>query len=297
MKTIIKRKNKHHNIKNASKLFGLLCMVLYSVFCLAEKQDKDLTDFLNIQGELTQGSAIIGQVPRGSTLLVNDKAILTTDSGQFFVGFDRDAKLQQIFHLKMNSGEEYSDTLSLTKREYNLQKVNGVPQKTVSPNEKNLKRIRQENTLVKKAREVISANTYFLDKFIAPMKGPITGVYGSQRIYNGTPKRPHYGVDYAGPVGAPVYAPASGVVSLVHPDMFYSGGTLILDHGYGVSSSFLHLSEILVKDGQQIKQGDLIAKVGKGGRATGPHLDWRMNWFNVRIDPLKVIEINKAAKK
>ena len=293
----MKPNDKHQKVKNASKLFGLVFLVLYSVFCLAEKQDKDLTEFLKLQGELTQGSAIIGKVPSGSTLLVNNKAVLTTESGRFFVGFGRDAKLQQRFHLKINSGEEYVDTLSLTRREYNLQKVNGVPQKTVSPNEKNLKRIRQDNVLVKKARAVVSENIFFLDKFIAPMKGPITGVYGSQRIYNGTPKRPHYGVDYAGPVGEPVYAPASGIVSLVHPDMFYSGGTLIIDHGFGVSSSFLHLSEVLVKNGQEIQQGDLIAKVGKGGRATGPHLDWRMNWFDVRIDPLKVIEIDKAAIK
>ena len=290
----MKHNNPHLKTKNASKFFGLVFLCLYSVFCLAEKQDKDLIEFLALKGELTQGSAIIGQIPNDSTLQVNDKAILTTESGRFFVGFGRDAELQQTFHLKMSSGKEYVDTLSLTKREYKLQKVNGVPQKTVSPNKKYLTRIRNENALVKKAREIFSTNTYFLDGFIAPMKGAITGVYGSQRIYNGTPKWPHYGVDYAGPVGEPVYAPASGVVSLVHSDMFYSGGTLIIDHGYGVSSSFLHLSEVLVKNGQQIKQGDLIAKVGKGGRATGPHLDWRMNWFDVRIDPLKVINLSKG---
>jgi murein DD-endopeptidase MepM/ murein hydrolase activator NlpD len=285
--------NMRHEIKRSIKLFSFFLLAFSSVLCFAEKQSTDLISLLKLKGELTQGSAIIGQLPEGAKLLVNNKVVRTTKEGDFLIGFGRDADLTQSLHLTTALGEESSETLVLAKREYNLQTVNGVPQKTVSPNKENLKRIQKENVLVAKAREVVSEHTYFLEKFIAPMKGPITGVYGSQRIYNGVPKRPHYGVDYAGPVGSSVYAPASGIVTLAHPDMFYSGGTLIIDHGYGVSSSFLHLSEILVKEGQKILQGDLIAKVGKGGRASGPHLDWRMNWFDVRIDPLKVININK----
>ena len=279
--------------KNTLKFLCVFLLSFFSVFCFAERQAKDLTSLLKIKGELTQGSAIVGQLPVGTKLLINDKVIKTTSAGDFLIGFGRDDELRQSLYLMTESGEEFVDILVLTKREYKLQEVNGVPHKTVSPNKENLKRIKSENILVKRAREAVSDHTYFLESFIAPMQSTITGVYGSQRVYNGVPKRPHYGVDYADQVGAAVYAPASGIVTLVHPDMFYSGGTLILDHGYGVSSSFLHLSEILVKEGQEIKQGDLIAKVGKGGRATGPHLDWRMNWFDVRIDPLKVIEINK----
>jgi murein DD-endopeptidase MepM/ murein hydrolase activator NlpD len=285
--------NMRNEVKKLIKLLSFILLAFSSILCFAEKQSIDLTSLLKLKGELTQGSAIIGQLPKGAKLQVNNTVIRTTNEGGFLVGFGRDADLRQSLRLITALGEEYSETLVLTKREYNLQKVNGVPQKTVSPNKEHLKRIRKENTLVAKARKVVSEHTYFLEKFVAPMQGPITGVYGSQRIFNGVPKRPHYGVDYAGPVGSLVYAPASGVVTLAHSNMFYSGGTLIIDHGYGVSSSFLHLSEILVKDGQKIKQGDLIAKVGKGGRASGPHLDWRMNWFDVRIDPLKVININK----
>lgn len=260
----------------------------------AEKTEVDLLNLLDIRGELTQGSAIIGKIPLGATLQLNGKSIKTTPSGEFFIGFDRDNELNQTLRCTFSDGTVETTTFKLTKREYNIQKVNGVPQKTVNPSEEHLKRIQEENAQVAKARDRVSELTSFLDKFIAPMNSEITGVYGSQRFYNGEPKRPHYGVDYAGPVGAPVYAPASGKVVLVHPDMFYSGGTLIIDHGYGLSSSFLHLSEVLVKVGDEIKQGDLIAKVGKGGRATGPHLDWRMNWLDVRIDPLKVIAINKG---
>lgn len=261
-------------------------------YSLANAQDNLLAE-LNIKGELTQGSALIGKVQQGSSLKLNNVPIKVTAQGEFFIGFGRDAKLEQTLMLTKQSGESLVQTLVLTKRDYKVQEVNGVPKQTVSPSQENLKRIKKESALVKKARAKVTQHTAFLEEFIVPMKGPITGVYGSQRIYNGVPKRPHYGVDYAGAVGTIVYAPASGVVSMTHSDMFYSGGTLIVDHGYGVSSSFLHLSEILVKEGQEIKQGEAIAKVGQGGRSTGPHLDWRMNWFDVRIDPLKVLKLRQ----
>tara|TARA_R110001592_G_scaffold354185_1_gene653664 strand:+ start:9288 stop:10193 length:906 start_codon:yes stop_codon:yes gene_type:complete len=283
-----------YQIKNISKTFCFLLLAMCSGLCFAETQTKDIVSLFDIKGELTQGSAIIGKIPIGAKLLMNNQAVSVTKEGDFFIGFGRDADLKQSLQITTASGEKIVETLSLTEREYKLQKVSGVPQNTVAPpSKKNLKRIQQENALVGTARGIDSEHRYFLEKFIAPMDSVITGVYGSRRIYNGIPKRPHYGVDYAGPIGALVYAPASGVVTLAHPDMFYSGGTLIIDHGFGVSSSFLHLSEIVVKEGQEIKQGELIAKVGKGGRATGPHLDWRMNWFDVRIDPLKVLAINK----
>jgi len=251
----------------------------------------DLIEILQLKGELTQGSAVIGRVPGKGRLWLNDQPISLTPEGDFFIGFGRDADLQQLLTLKHSGSALLQQTLTLIKREYRLQQVNGVPQKTVTPKPESLARIREENALIAKARSVNSDYQFFLEKFVAPMDAAISGVYGSQRIFNGIPKRPHFGVDYAGPVGAPVYAPASGKVTLRHKDMFYSGGTLIIDHGYGVSSSFLHLSEILVEQGQVVKQGDLIAKVGKGGRASGPHLDWRINWFEVRIDPLKVLQI------
>lgn len=271
-------------------------LMLVSVSLHAEEsankdEDINIIKLLQIKGDLTQGSAIIGKLPSTGQLWLNDQPVTTTPQGDFFIGFGRDAELTQKLTYKLKNAEKKEGTLLLTQREYHVQKVNGVPQKTVNPDPESLARIREENVLVDKARGIVTDLEYFLDRFKAPMDAPISGVYGSQRVYNGEPKRPHFGVDYAGPIGAPVYAPASGKVSLTHNDMFYSGGTLIIDHGYGVSSSFLHLSEILVKEGQDVKQGDLIAKVGKGGRATGPHLDWRMNWYDVRIDPLKVLKI------
>ena len=144
--------------------------------------------------------------------------------------------------------------------------------------------------MVRDARSLDRERTDFIGGFIQPLEGVITGVYGSQRVYNGIPKRPHYGLDIAAPEGTAVRAPAFGVVTLVHPDMYYSGGTLIVDHGHGLSSTFIHLSKILVQEGQRVTPGELIAEVGATGRATGPHLDWRMNWFDVRVDPQQVLQ-------
>ena len=124
-----------------------------------------------------------------------------------------------------------------------------------------------------------------MQPFVWPIEGRITGVYGSQRVYNGVAGRPHYGVDVAAPVGAEVNAPAAGRIVLAHNNMFYSGGTLIIDHGHGLTSSFLHLSKILVEEGQEVQGGELVAEVGATGRVKGPHLDWRMNWRGARVDP------------
>jgi len=247
---------------------------------------------IKLQGELTQGSLLIGKVTPGSDVFLDGKELDVTQFGEFVFGFGRDSKLDHQLSWRDPQNTQHKKELKLKKRQYKTQKVDGVPQKTVTPSQDKLSRIRAESALVKTARQTLSVHRYFLQTFIVPLDAPITGVYGSQRIYNGTPKRPHFGLDYAGPVGTLIHAPADGVVTLTHDDMFYSGGTLIMDHGYGVSSTFIHLSELLVRDGQEIKQGDVIAKVGSGGRSSGPHLDWRVNWFNVRIDPQLVLKLN-----
>jgi murein DD-endopeptidase MepM/ murein hydrolase activator NlpD len=175
--------------------------------------------------------------------------------------------------------------LKIAKREYDIQRIDNLPKRKVTPEKMDLVRIRKESALVKKARNRDDPRTDYLSGWQWPVKGRISGVYGSQRILNGKPRRPHFGVDVAAPTGTLVRSPADGIVTLAHPDMFFSGGTLILDHGQHLSSSFLHLSKILVKEGDRIKQGDPIAHVGATGRVTGPHLDWRMNFHKFQIDP------------
>lgn len=236
-------------------------------------------------GEKTQGSLLVGKVTPGAKVFLDNAPLKVAENGVVVFGFGRDADLDHKLKVITPSGHTHIETITLTKREYKIQRVNGISKKIMNPNKKNQERSRSDAALVGAARKTDSTRQDFLAGFVQPVKGPVTGVYGSQRFYNGVPKRPHFGIDYAAPVGTPVIAPAPGVVTLVHDDMFYSGGTLLVDHGYGVSSTFIHLSKILVEEGQEIKQGDIIAEVGKSGRATGAHLDWRINWYNVRLDP------------
>ena len=244
---------------------------------------------LQLKGEMTQGSLIRGQAPVGHQVLLNDKPLKISPDGYFVFGFGRDAKLTHQLKWLDNQGAEHTQSLQLQPRTYDIQKIEGIPSKYVSPPKEVSERIKLDNRQVGKARTLDDARTDFHQDFIWPAAGPISGVYGSQRVFNGTPKRPHFGVDVAAPTGTPVYSPANGVVTLFVADMYYSGGTMIIDHGHGVSSTFLHLSKGHVEAGTTVKQGDLVAEIGSTGRATGPHLDWRINWFKERLDPALLV--------
>lgn len=241
------------------------------------------------QAEYRQGSIVRGQVGPGASVFLGERELKVSPEGRFVFGIGRDEKNDQRLRIVAPDGSNRAHDVRVMARDYRVQKVNGVPSETVTPPEEQLRRIREEAALAWAARNVNSDLTDFSDGFIWPLVGPITGVYGSQRIYNGVPKNPHFGVDVAAPTGTLVVAPAGGVVRLAHNDMFFSGGTLIVDHGHGLSSSFIHLSALLVKEGDRVEQGQAIAKVGATGRATGPHLDWRMNWFDVRVDPATLV--------
>jgi murein DD-endopeptidase MepM/ murein hydrolase activator NlpD len=230
-----------------------------------------------------QGALLWGEVPAGSSVFLDDEALQVSAGGVVVLGFGRDSTASST--LRVEGEESCTVELEVASREYRIQRVEGVPQKTVTPGPEHLERIRREAQLVRDARAKSSRRTDFAGGFQWPLTGPISGVYGSQRVYNGTPGRPHYGVDVAMPTGTPVSAPAPGVVVLAEPDLFYSGGTVIIDHGLGVSSTFLHLSKVLVEVGTRVHPGDLVAEVGATGRATGAHLDWRMNWRDRRVDP------------
>jgi murein DD-endopeptidase MepM/ murein hydrolase activator NlpD len=240
---------------------------------------------LRLDGNAVQGGLMIGYVSPGARVHFEGAEIRLSSEGVFVIGFGRDAPATANLQITFADGSVVDKTLSIEKRRYRIQRIDGLPERKVTPKPSDLERIRREAALVRAARARDDPRTDFLGGFDWPARGPISGVFGSQRILNGEPRRPHFGVDIAAPAGASVRAPAGGIVTLAHPAMFYSGGTLILDHGHGLSSSFLHLSEILVEEGQRVRRGDLIARVGATGRATGAHLDWRMNWFDTRIDP------------
>ncbi len=240
---------------------------------------------LTLSGPLQQGGLLVGAAPEGVQIVLDGKPVPVSPQGDFLLGFGRDAAPQARLEVVYPDGTREQRVLQVAQRHYDVQRVDGLPPRKVTPSAEDLQRIRADNAQVARARALDDGRTDYLAGFIWPAHGRISGVYGSQRILNGEPRRPHYGVDVAGAVGTPVVAPAPGIVTLAHPDMFYSGGTLILDHGQGLSSSFLHLSRLLVKVGQRVEQGQTIAEIGATGRVSGPHLDWRMNWRGRRVDP------------
>lgn len=244
---------------------------------------------LELRGELTQGSLIRGNIEGGSQLRLDDQAIGLSSSGNFAFGFNRDAELEHQLSWLDQYGQQHSQHLKITARQYDIQRIEGVAGKYVSPPAEVSQRIQRDNSQIALARKNNDDRNDFMQTFIWPAEGPVSGVYGSQRVFNGTPKRPHFGLDVAGPTGTPVYAPADGVITLFEPDMYYSGGTMIIDHGLGVTSTFLHLSKGHVSAGTQVKQGDLVAEIGATGRVTGAHLDWRINWFGERLDPALLV--------
>ena len=244
-----------------------------------------------LAGEAIQGGLIWGRVDPAATVTLDELTLDVLPDGHFVAGFHRDAPPRSV--LRVDDGCEL--VVQVAQRQYRVQRVEGVPQRTVTPPPQQLARIRRERALVAAAKARRIENPAWLMQidgaFVWPLRGRLTGVYGSQRIYNGTPGSPHYGVDLAAPAGTPVRAPAAGRVTLAEDDLFYSGGTVILDHGYGLSSSFLHLSAVSVAVGDELEVGELIGAVGASGRATGPHLDWRMSWRNRRIDPQRLVPV------
>ncbi len=241
-----------------------------------------------LEGPLIQGGLVRGQVEPGQTVTLDGEAVATTEDGRFVIGFGREHPPQAILRIS-GSASVFERTLAIEAREYQTQHIKGLPKKMVTPNPEDLARIKRDQAEVRAARSVHSALRGFLESFRWPAAGIITGVYGSRRVLNGEPRNPHYGIDIAAPAGTPVLAPASGQITLAHPDMYYTGATLILDHGLGVSSTFLHLQDIGVAVGQTVVAGEQIGRVGSSGRSTGPHLDWRINWFGVRVDPALLV--------
>ncbi|MGS2724074.1 M23 family metallopeptidase [Porticoccus sp. GXU_MW_L64] len=279
------------------RILSLLVGLLLSVLCRANDSANELPGII-LSGEFQQGGLILGRANKGFQVRADGRLLQQSPEGVFLLGLARSAPEQISLTSVAPSGTEVSRKYPVAQRDYRIQRVDGVPQRTVDPPAPEvLVRIRKESAQVKKARSRRDSRQDFLHGFAWPLKGTITGVYGSQRIYNGVPKSPHYGIDIAAPQGEVVRAPAPGVVSLVHGDMYYSGGTLIVDHGHGLSSTFIHLSESLVVEGQRVNAGEPIAKVGSTGRSTGPHLDWRMNWLDVRIDPQLVLKALPSSRQ
>ena len=246
---------------------------------------------IDFEGKFRQGHFIIGKTEPKSKIWIDKKRVKVSSDGFFVFGIDRDRKYDIVITKERNKKKE-KIIKKIQKREYKIQKIDGLPEKKVTPPKELYNRIKRENKIISEARSIESNLTFFKEKFIPPLeKAIITGVYGSQRILNGKPKWPHYGIDFAAKEGTEIKAMLDGTATMVETDLFYTGGTLIFDHGHGISTLYMHMQKIYVKKGQKVKQGDVIGTVGSTGRSTGAHLDIRLNWFGTRLDPMTVLNI------
>lgn len=241
---------------------------------------------LQIPEHLQQGQLLIGHVAPDAKVEFGGRRVRVGAHGAFVLGVDRDAPAQVALNVRFSDGKSRRVQLKVAKRQYHVEHVEGLPQKTVTPDAETAARIEREQARVAEARRRDDPREDFLAGFALPVEGArISGVYGSQRIDNGTPKAPHMGLDMAVPEGTPVHAPAAGVITLAENDLVLTGGTVLIDHGFGLTSSLLHMSRLDVKVGQRVERGQVIGASGMTGRATGPHVHWGFNWFDVRLDP------------
>jgi len=244
---------------------------------------------IEFRGKFLQGHFIVGMTDPSSKIIIDKKNVKVSKDGYFVFGIDRDRKFD-VTIIKISDEKKEKIIKKVLKRKYNIQRIDGLEESKVTPPESVYKRIKDENNKIGEARSINSDLPFFKDQFIMPVKGIISGVYGSQRILNGKPKWPHYGIDIAAKQGTLIKSSGSGVVTMAEEDLYYTGGTIIMDHGHGISTIYSHLETVLVSVGDQINKGDVIGTVGSTGRSTGPHLDFRVNWFQTRLDPMSVLQ-------
>ncbi len=249
--------------------------------------------FTELPQSAQQGAMVIGRTASGNRVKLEGRALRVSADGVFVFAIARDADKPAALEIIWFDDVTEWTHVDVTPRDWPIEKINGVPPATVNPPPEIAARIAREQSSVAAVRTRDDAREDFAQPFIWPVQGRISGRFGNQRVYNGTPKTPHSGMDIAAANGTAVKAPAAGIVTFASPSLYLTGGTVVIDHGAGVSSNFLHLSRIDVKVGDRVKQGQVFAAVGATGRATGPHLHWGMNWFDVRIDPLLVLELAK----
>lgn len=243
-----------------------------------------LSDGVSIRGQWKQGAMLIGHAPHGTQVTFDSQTLKLTPYGTFVIGFDRDEKSPAVIRFTVPGHAPQTWQHAVAKGHWKIQRINGLNKNKVSPPATTLARIHREAGEIHAVREKQSDGIGFTQHFIWPVVGRISSVFGSQRVLNGEPRQPHYGVDIAVPTGTPVKAPAAGVVSLINHDMYFTGGTLMIDHGHGVQSVFAHLSKITAKLGQHVEQGEVVARTGASGRATGPNLHWGVSWFGSRVN-------------
>jgi murein DD-endopeptidase MepM/ murein hydrolase activator NlpD len=264
------------------------CKIIFRLFFIIILFTSTQLNAIEFKGKFLQGHYIVGVTNPSAKIIIGKKEVKVSKDGYFVFGIDRDRKFD-VTITKIIDGKKEVITKKVLKRKYNIQRIDGLEESKVTPPESVYKRIKEENNQIGEARAINSDLPFFKNQFIMPVKGIISGVYGSQRILNGKPKWPHYGIDIAAKQGTMIKSSGSGVVTMAEDDLYYTGGTIIMDHGHGISSIYSHLETVMVSVGDKINQGDIIGTVGSTGRSTGPHLDFRINWFQTRLDPMSVL--------
>jgi len=242
-------------------------------------------EILTLEGSFRQGGLVTGRTQPGASVELDGRPVRVSPDGVLLFGFGRDAKPKATLKVRLPDGHEEIQTLEVGQRDYPTQRIDGLPPKKVTPPPEALEQIGRERAKKAEAFEQDLPEAWFRSGWIWPAEGRISGVYGSQRILNGEPRRPHYGIDVAGPEGTPVVAPADGKVVLAMPEMYFEGNAVFLDHGHGLKSVFMHLSALDVSEGQIVRRGERIGAIGATGRVTGAHLHWALYWFRLPLDP------------
>jgi murein DD-endopeptidase MepM/ murein hydrolase activator NlpD len=245
-----------------------------------------------LPADIQQGALVLGRAPLGTQLSYAGQALKQAADGRFVFGVAFNAAKTGTLSA---TGKSCNGALHfpITQRSYRTERVDGVPQNTVTPDPETAKRIALEAAMIQKARRLNSDALYWQQAFRWPANGRASGVYGSQRILNGSPSSPHLGLDMAAPVGTPVLAALPGKVTLLHQDMIMTGKTLMLDHGFGISTIYIHMSELAVKAGDLVQAGQRIGAIGTSGRSSGPHLHFQVQWFQEKLDPALVLPVKK----
>ena len=266
--------------KNKLLLFAIFSYISFIFHCNA----------IELKGSFIQGGLLVGKVSTEDIVYYNGDRVPIDETGEFILGLGRKHPKKGQLKIIKDDRNTIIKNIIIKQREYKVQKINNLNKDKVTPPKEYYDRIKNEVKIIKKAKSLDVNYSYYHAGFMMPAEGVITGVYGSQRILNGIPKRPHYGIDIANKPGSPILAPSDGIVVMTEEDLYFSGATIILSHGRGLTSSLLHLKKILVEKGSLVKKGQLIGLMGDTGRATGSHLDWRMELRGVRIDPNLLIK-------
>ncbi|WP_148207247.1 M23 family metallopeptidase [Paramagnetospirillum magneticum] len=238
-----------------------------------------------LTGRAEQGGLVAGATDPGARVSLDSRPVPVDRQGRFLLGFGRDAAATAELLIALPDGRAEVRALAVSRRDWRIQRIEGVPREKAEPDAASLARLKAEAAMVRAIRERITPEPQYLGGFLRPADGPVSGVFGSQRVYNGNGGAPHSGLDIAAPAGAPVHACADGTVVLAAPDLFLTGRTVMIDHGLGLISSYAHLSRLDVVAGAKVRRGDLVGAIGATGLATGPHLHWGMSWLDIRLDP------------